>query len=110
MSSLSVEQSKFTQQSTIKLGLSPIWVRVSSMSSLVSLGTGGSKLRGRGVVDAGVPTAVPVGVDDSSGTGSPTSTVVALGVAGVLGREMPVDAVRCTGKGAGLGGVSRSIR
>jgi hypothetical protein len=74
MSSLSVEQSKLTQQSTMKLGLDATWVKVSSINSRVSFGTGGSKLSGLGVDEA-----------DGSGFGS---FPLSLSSTGVPGREM----------------------
>jgi hypothetical protein len=52
ISSLSVEQSKLTQQSTIKLGFEATCASVSNINSRVSLGTGGSRLKGRGVDEA----------------------------------------------------------
>jgi hypothetical protein len=52
MSSLSVEQSKLTQQSTMKLGFEATCASVSNINSRVSLGTGGNRLRGLGVDEA----------------------------------------------------------
>lgn len=124
-SSLSVEQSKFVQQSTMKLGLSATWASVSSMSSRVSPGTGGRRLYALGVAAAtGVlgpaalsaasdAEAAPAGAAASAGAPPLTCPSGAWPTAGVLGRET-LTPVCCGasrfGTGADEGGVSRSIR
>jgi hypothetical protein len=90
----------------MKLGLRAIWVSVSSMSSFVSPGTGGSRLIGLGVDAAGVATsagvAAPLGWLSGFAADSPTLA------AGEAGRDAALK--RCSGSGEGVGGVRRSIR
>lgn len=70
-SSLSVEQSKFAHKSTMKLGVAAICVNVSNINSLVSAGTGGSRLIGLGVEGAaGVEVSARAGVADLDGSAS----------------------------------------
>lgn len=94
ISSLSVEQSKLTQQSTIKLGLNAICVNVSNMSSLVSLGTGGSMLSGRGVLGVGVvvPFAIPFVLAGPVSDDTPGSRVAVAPIAGEPGRDAATGA------------------
>jgi hypothetical protein len=75
MSSLSVEQSKLVQQSTMKLGRDATCVSVSSINSLVSFGTGGSRLSGRGV-------------EAADGSAFPPTFPLSLSSTGVPGREI----------------------
>lgn len=107
MSSLSVEQSKLTQQSTMKLSRAAICVKVSSINSFVSAGTGASALRGFGV--DGVGTSRGVLGTGSSLPDAPSGFAALLG-AGDAGRDSDVARTKLIGKGDGLGGVSRSIK